>query len=157
MFLLSTLTIVNEWFSLFANIATCIASISVVIGLIVLTKNRFSRKTFQVKLNFLHIGKEYITCSMDFLNFTDKELSIIECNLLLENEKYIMESRSFDQDIQISIFEDYKNINISPHQSITLDYVYFHIANSAGKKAVLEVKTTQKTLIYKVSIPTKIL
>ncbi len=155
---------ISKWVSLFANIATCITALTAIgalVSAIVYFKNRPSNKNFQITFKVRNSGcsnneKDIYTrlhCSIDVSNFTDKEFSIIECNLICNKKRYIMEElfQVFPKG-QLWDFRPLKNISLYAHQSITLSNVYFRIPKSEINKAILEVKTTQKTLKYKVSL-----
>lgn len=155
---------ISEWVSLFANIATFITALTAIgalVSVIFYFKNRPTNKTFQVSFQIRRIDefKEDNTemlrliSSLEICNFTDKEFSIIECNLIYCNCHYIMQERyKIFPNGQLYGLKPLKNISIDAHQSLTMPNVIFEIPNLINKKAILEVKTTQKTLIYKVNL-----
>ncbi len=136
-------------------VATCLMSLTLIgaaFGAIFYFKNRLTRKTLQVNFSVLKKHKDYLCCSVDFNNFTDKEFSIIECVLHIDGKSYEMKEKYRFPNISLFELIPKKNVFLSPHQSITLDHVYFEVDDCHSDNAKFEIKTTQGNLIYKVKL-----
>ncbi len=150
--------IIKDWLELLSYIATCITALTIigsVIGIIVYFKNRLTRKTLEVKFTVIKKYKQRLFCSIDFNNYTDKDFSIIECVLHYKGKEYIMSEKIYSTDPLFSSFVEKKNIFLIPHQSITLERMYFSIENCEATSCKFEVKTTLGNLIYSVETTEK--
>ena len=148
----------KEWLGVGASIATCIASVSVIIALVVLLKNKVSKKSVQVDFQLGNIhpydGFVEIVATIDVLNFTDKEFSISECFLHYGEKSFQMKTK----EKFLSTLRTYvpmKNLIVAAHESQTFFPVYFEVDALPPESARLEVKTTIKTLFYNVSLRKK--
>lgn len=118
-------------------------------------KNRLTRKTLQIRFSVLTKNSDCLCCSVDFNNYTDKEFSIIECSLHVGGNNSVMKEKIRVGDMPLFDLVPKKNIYLVPHQSITMDYVYFDVKNCNSDKAKFEIKTTQGNLTYKVNLTPK--
>ena len=145
----------REWLGLFADLATCLTVVSVLIAVIVLSKNRATKRTIRVDFSAKKFGLVQnslcLIADIDILNFTDREFFVVSIFLRVKGETFIMQKK----ELIGNGFIDYvpmKNIPICSHGAVTLSPVFFIGNVPQSGKATLEVQTTERNFVYSVNL-----
>lgn len=147
---------VSAWFSLFANIATVLGVVLVVIAVVPIILNRLSKRTFHIKLKMrfraiYDAGIDEIVCDILFINFTDKCFHITKCAFIVDGKEYAV--HGVDKTNHCAPTTELKNISISPYQAFeTIGAVLLPDNSPLALRAKIKVETTRKTITYKAEI-----
>lgn len=143
-----------------ANIVTIVGIVFVVIAVIPIRQNRFSKKTFNVipKIKFhcfKNDGNEY-NGDILFQNYTDKCFHIIKLSVVVDDLEYeIHTANAVNQYDEKTLA---KNIAVTPYQAFDLKLTALlpkkveNKRKTSTTKAKLKVYTTRKTLLYDAEI-----
>lgn len=134
------------WLAIAADLATAFGMFGILGAVLLLLKNTVTKR--HLKFEYKQIRSDYF--ELTFINYTNKEFSIISISLLINGQEFFAEELDYISNNRIS-FVDKKHIEIYPYQSQSF-FCNFKIKNmQLSQKLIFKVKTTarQKSLIYK--------
>lgn len=135
-----------------ANIFSVVASIGIIYGAYSFWKNRLNRNTFTLSVeNIQKTFEAKVIVHLSFSNFTDKQFTIIETNLILDDKEFPMKFRKKGV---YDLFDYFplKNIQIDSHESKDIEAIFDIPIKELPPILLFNVKTTQKTFSYKIHV-----
>lgn len=142
-----------EWSTLLANVSTIIGVVGIIVIIISIYKNRLTKKTFECNCKILKTEKTedsyFVYIDLKLLNFTEKDFFISAITFFYKNQSFILKEFYSPYLNGLMYTRDIKDISVSSHESKTISgHIELPLTEEKNCCLYVELKTTEKTLIY---------